>query len=222
MATSSRSTNGHRFVFHSGEIVGTERYYIPSEPGVMPYEPIPRLPLPVSMPLASQILSDFPHHNGDYADWRSRQQNSASSTRYLPTPPLEPMFSPPHFAPNPDVSSEDVNDSYSDEDEIDSDSDIMPALHSPRASAPEHANLTALRMFYDNGGRSGTGHGAEGDVFYGPEAPRKLKAGEPLFWHNLVKHGEIPGVTNDPRARKGFEPIVDLYMEEDEPILFGR
>ncbi|KAJ7287420.1 hypothetical protein C8J57DRAFT_585599 [Mycena rebaudengoi] len=35
ISTTNRATNGHRFVFHSSSITGTERYYIANEPGVI-------------------------------------------------------------------------------------------------------------------------------------------------------------------------------------------
>ncbi|KAI0371114.1 hypothetical protein BV20DRAFT_922692, partial [Pilatotrama ljubarskyi] len=32
-------------------------------------------------------------------------------------------------------------------------------------------------------------------------APEPLKAGEVLYWHHLLRSGEIPAVSEDPRAR---------------------
>jgi len=176
------------------------------------------------MPLASQILSDFPSsHGGGYSDWRAHHPVSTSSTRYLPTPPLEDAFSPPHFAPNPDAppALDDQDEDDDDDDETDSDDEhnSMPPLHGPRAS--EHINGLQHGAYSRN--QTIPHHGD--DVFYGPEPPRKLRAGEPLFWHNLVRSGEIPGVSDDPRSRKGYEPVVDLYQDDSEelmPILFGR
>ena len=37
-----------------------------------------------------------------------------------------------------------------------------------------------------------------------PPAPEKLKAGDLLYWHHLVRSGDIPSVSEDPRARKGY------------------
>ncbi|EAU91600.2 hypothetical protein CC1G_11832 [Coprinopsis cinerea okayama7 len=50
VTTSNRSTNGHRFVFHSSEIVAIERRYIPGEKGVSGYE-TPDVPLRSFPPL---------------------------------------------------------------------------------------------------------------------------------------------------------------------------
>ncbi|RPD63701.1 hypothetical protein L227DRAFT_608260 [Lentinus tigrinus ALCF2SS1-6] len=39
--------------------------------------------------------------------------------------------------------------------------------------------------------------------------PEPLKAGEVLYWHHLLKSGEIPAVTEDPRARVGKSESKD-------------
>lgn len=39
ITASNRATNGHRFVFHSTEVAGSERHYVKDEPSVMPLEP---------------------------------------------------------------------------------------------------------------------------------------------------------------------------------------
>lgn len=38
-----------------------------------------------------------------------------------------------------------------------------------------------------------------------PPPPEPLKHGEVLFWHHLLRSGEIPAVSEDPRARAGSE-----------------
>ncbi|KIM78986.1 hypothetical protein PILCRDRAFT_572927 [Piloderma croceum F 1598] len=55
----NRQTNGHRFVFHSSEVVGSVRHYVPGEPGVVSFEEntdadgitAPLSPPPLSSPL---------------------------------------------------------------------------------------------------------------------------------------------------------------------------
>jgi hypothetical protein len=39
-------------------------------------------------------------------------------------------------------------------------------------------------------------------------ATRKLQAGDMLYWHHLAKHGEIPGVEEDERARGNSKPTA--------------
>ena len=51
MSVNSRSTNGHRFVFHSFEVIASERHYIDGEPAVIPYHPPPPLLCPAVHPI---------------------------------------------------------------------------------------------------------------------------------------------------------------------------
>jgi hypothetical protein len=46
-------------------------------------------------------------------------------------------------------------------------------------------------------------------VFADPQkpSPQPLRVGDPVYWHHLKQGGEIPGATDDPRAR-GISPIV--------------
>ena len=37
LSETNRATNGHRFVFQSSEVLGTERHYIPNEKGILPF-----------------------------------------------------------------------------------------------------------------------------------------------------------------------------------------
>lgn len=52
------------------------------------------------------------------------------------------------------------------------------------------------------------------------QAPRKLKAGDMLFWHHLARTGEIPGVTDDIRARSKVSSPV--YEELGSNVAFNR
>lgn len=70
ITASNRATNGHRFVFHSTEVAGSERHYIKDEPSVVPYEPPPALPTPY------------------YTSYPIQEQNMTRSD-FLRTPPLE-------------------------------------------------------------------------------------------------------------------------------------
>lgn len=72
ITTTNRATNGHRFVFHSSEVSGSERYHIKNELGVIPFDPLP----PQNMAYDEDL--PFP-----------RASSPAYHTEYLPTPPLE-------------------------------------------------------------------------------------------------------------------------------------
>lgn len=50
--------------------------------------------------------------------------------------------------------------------------------------------------------------------------PRKLQAGDILYWHHLAKNGEIPGVEEDERAR-GSKPTAS-GGKHSAPLGFDR
>jgi hypothetical protein len=179
ITANNRATNGHRFVFHSSEVVGSERHYVPGEPGVMPFESVPA---PVSPPL--------PHmqHRNVYLP-----PAHASPNEYLPTPPLDVADLSPvsSSSPSPVTVS----------------SSMSPFL-SPRLRLPEH-------LLYDGSPIQESGRQVESSPGPPPliplafgmpteQADQSLKGGDVLFWHHLIRHGEIPGVSDDPRARKGY------------------
>ncbi|KAJ7497405.1 ubiquitin-related domain-containing protein [Mycena latifolia] len=90
ISTTNRATNGHRFVFHSNFITGTERHYIPDEAGVILSETTPASPLPPALP-----PHNLPPHNGlhpypsVYHPHHSNPLAAAARPNYLPTPPLD-------------------------------------------------------------------------------------------------------------------------------------
>ncbi|PSR73913.1 hypothetical protein PHLCEN_2v10271 [Hermanssonia centrifuga] len=45
--------------------------------------------------------------------------------------------------------------------------------------------------------------------------PERIRAGDVLYWHNLIRSGEIPAVKEDPRARgsKGPSKHMDVSPE---------
>lgn len=171
MSASNRSTNGHRFVFHSSEVSASERHYIAGEPGVIPYHPPPPPLCPAvrmmpSSTYPSSVSVNGPpirlSHTGEY-----HQNQSGEYSEHLPTPLV------------------DVDESNSDEWSIRTSSPLMPSfVRSPvptRTLSPPHLpRQTPPRS---------------------PSPVIKLKAGDMLYWHHLSRHGEIPGVHEDPRAR---------------------
>ena len=113
VSASNRVTNGHRFVFHSSEVSGTERHYVRGEPGVIPFGPCIFVPPPPSasptpqhVPYPSPPFSPYPHYNQRPSRSRSSSPPVFRSD-YLPTPPLE--FAVPEYAssrynsPEPDA-----------------------------------------------------------------------------------------------------------------------
>ncbi|KAL1695428.1 hypothetical protein GGG16DRAFT_121651 [Schizophyllum commune] len=183
ITANNRATNGHRFVFHSMEVVGSERHYVQDEPGVVPYDPIPVhlalpahsfMPQPVSVAIAqrSQTLGNHPFPPRPYV----------LPAEPLPTPPLETEddFSPPSSASQSPVhlSSGDTFHPH-------------PSLRSSPPPAPDTppplVDAYTLEPFVEH-----------------KELPlrRQLKPGDIVHWHHLARHGEIPAVMDDERARR--------------------
>jgi len=115
ISATNRATNGHRFVFHSSEVIGTERHYIQDEPGVVPFDPPvfaspqpPVMPNPQNLAYPSPPFSPNPYYSQPFSQPRAASPPVARSD-YLPTPPLEfanPVYnSPRHFTADLDASS---------------------------------------------------------------------------------------------------------------------
>lgn len=144
VSSTQRHTNGHRFVFHSSEVVGTERVFVPDEPGVIPCETVPTqnpflsiLTPPLDIADLSPVSSSLP------SPVAIQLPSLGLSTSPQPSPLSSPEFgSPP------------------------------PLIALPQTSLPE--------------------------------APQcmPLKPGELVFWHHLIRHGELADVKDDPRARR--------------------
>ncbi|KXN85354.1 Protein FAM72A [Leucoagaricus sp. SymC.cos] len=89
ISATNRATNGHRFVFHSSEVVGLERHYVQDEPGVTPYEPTESIPTPTLEPanplvvavpsVTSSDLSSPPFYSYPRPSQDSRTSNRRSS-----------------------------------------------------------------------------------------------------------------------------------------------
>lgn len=174
MSAGNRSTNGHRFVFHSSEIAASERHYIAGEPGVIPYHPPPPPLCPAvrMMPSSTYPLSTSINgspirlpHGGEYYYNQSGQH-------------------PEHLATSPINMGERNSDEWS----VRTSSPPMPPFSPVRSPVPER-NLSPLHIPQPPLPRS-------------PSPVIKLKGGDMLYWHHLSRHGEIPGVQEDPRARR--------------------
>ncbi|KAI6123833.1 FAM72 protein-domain-containing protein [Pisolithus croceorrhizus] len=155
VTANNRATNGHRFVFHSSEVIATVRHHIPNEPGVfsMDYHPQPPSSPPPLTPTHQRTRSPSyqPHDTGPEAMMMRDPRSLASSP-----------------SGSPDLSQ--LSDSSS--------SPLSPPSSPPSPpGTPPHPSMPAE-----------------------PQA-RKLRAGDVLYWHQLSKTGEIPGMEEDPRAR---------------------
>jgi len=191
MSASNRSTNGHRFVFHSFEVTASERHYVAGEPGVIPYHPPPPPLCPAvrMMPSPthpSSISINGPplrlSHTSEY-----HHDQSGQYSEHLPTPPV------------------DVDESNSDEWNIRTSSPPIPSF-SPVRSPDLTRTLPMPRIQQPT------------PPPRSPSPVMKLKAGDSLYWHHLSRHGEIPGVYEDPRARgKGSRQLLSqgVMLKDD-------
>jgi hypothetical protein len=152
MSASNRSTNGHRFVFHSFEVAASERHYVAGEPGVIPYHPPPPPLCPAVRMMPSSTHPSPVSINGQPIRLSYTDEYRPGHEQYSEHLPSSPS---------------------SDSEEWD-----LRALPPP----PPQIQQPTL-------------------VSRSPSPVMKLKAGDTLYWHNLSRHGEIPGVHEDPQAR---------------------
>ncbi|KAI0268654.1 hypothetical protein BC834DRAFT_820907, partial [Gloeopeniophorella convolvens] len=66
ISATNRATNGHRFVFHSSELIASERHYTPGEPGILPGYTDSSSPSPGSGPSPHSFLPGTPEPAGPY------------------------------------------------------------------------------------------------------------------------------------------------------------
>jgi hypothetical protein len=190
MSASNRSTNGHRFVFHSSEISASERHYITGEPGVVPFHPPPPS-CPVQHTRANSIHPTVLPTSMSPARLSGSHSDPAYED-YLSTPPEEQRF-----------------DFFQDDSSRGSSPPGSPTFDRSPSISPSSSGLTPGR-------RPPTSH-MRFSLPLLPPTPTlaKLKAGEILYWHHLSKHGEIPGVEEDERARgreytqDGCKPVAN-------------
>ncbi|KAH9832321.1 FAM72 protein-domain-containing protein [Rhodofomes roseus] len=219
ISASQRATNGHRFVFYASEVAAGERGHVPGERGVHPYR---APPAPAPCP-ERDLLADLRRHRetvarharpslslSPSAEARDSERERTESTDSMPSlvsvsdtsaPPspaaprgARPTLSPARFPP--------------------------PLVVDLPLDAAQRAPLLDLRQVRAPAGRARTREEASPqpppppptrvppspDVSRpGPDAQR-LRAGDVLYWHHLVRSGEIPAVVEDHRARPRRRP----------------
>ncbi|PPQ63490.1 hypothetical protein CVT24_005147 [Panaeolus cyanescens] len=205
ISVNNRTTNGHRFVFHSNEVVGTERHYIKGEAGVNPIETSSVVLNDSTAPSIQPSARYSPTHSSSnlppYSPRSSEattEQPSPSFTRldYLPTPPLE-FASPAFFTsrnnyPGQDAYTVRILATDMPSWVFRSASSLSPAqLHLP----PLSTNASSA----DPRDTSSTFQTADHKDY--PVQSTTLRSGDNVFWHHLTRSGETSGVADDERAR---------------------
>ncbi|KAJ7178421.1 hypothetical protein C8R43DRAFT_872269 [Mycena crocata] len=201
ISTTNRATNGHRFVFHSSEITGTERHYIPDEPGVILSEaPAAPPPAPALSVYAASALHNAIHRNPrSFHSHHSQSLAAAARPDYLPTPPLDVQDISPTSS-NPTSPTAPSFPFPQDGSHLTMDSPPLP--HSP----PHYRATSAASSVSSNSSpppliHPGHSFGLPAEHLEPPAFP-PLRPGDVLYWHHLARHGEIPGVMEDARARR--------------------
>ncbi|KAF5321521.1 hypothetical protein D9619_001874 [Psilocybe cf. subviscida] len=228
ISATNRATNGHRFVFHSNEVTGTERYYVHGEPGVVPYDPPQHAhphPPQYQHPDA-YVLPPFTSHPVPSQSPNPRSASPVVRADYLPTPPLEfatphwirhqspeydasPAYyrqsrSPPPFVPaHPPSQSQSRRSTATYPYPSSSDSYASPAYRPatrPRSRSPPP--LASSTHTSSHPSFHPYPHPADHKEQELPAHPApSLKSGDLLFWHHLARSGEIPGVADNKLAR---------------------
>jgi hypothetical protein len=220
ITATNRATNGHRFVFHSSEIVSCERRYITDEPGVIPFDFTPPAPTPPPSGMPSHIFYPPSSPSPPLQMFSGRRLTvippqivTQSATppppsEYLPTPPLELA----ELSPSSPISSDGFPFSH---DRAVSPrhpprsppplSSAAPNVSSPMTVPSNFAHRSPLLLAQPTGPPyEPRGMPAEPKD---PQPMHKLRAGDVLFWHHLSRQGEIPGVMEDERARGKDAPV---------------
>lgn len=191
MTVTNRTTNGHRFVFYSSEIAASERYYISGECGIISPAYSPRLP--TSPPTSSSGLTPpNPTRTSSVTASPSRVPSTPPSRRDVHTSLLDSATdSPRHSSP----SSESVLDS--------------PLSLSDSASSSSMPPLIPATPSYRERMRSSSISSSH------IQEPARLNSGDNLYWHHLVRTGEIPAVADEPNARNPRStPAEEIVHDE--------
>ncbi|KAJ7446172.1 FAM72 protein-domain-containing protein [Mycena galericulata] len=217
ISTTNRATNGHRFVFHSSEITGTERHYIPGEPGVIVTQAPPSAGV-LPAYTASALHNGLLRNPSVYHTHHSQSLAAAPRPEYLPTPPLDiEDISPASSNPTSPSFPFPQDSSHLSMDSPDLPHSPYPVLHSsdhfhahyPRSfisNQPHHRATSGVSSESSDSSpppliHPGYSFGLPSEQLEPPALP-PLRAGDVLYWHHLARHGEIPGVMEDARARR--------------------
>ncbi|EMD37687.1 hypothetical protein CERSUDRAFT_114321 [Gelatoporia subvermispora B] len=231
ISANNRTTNGHRFVFYSSEISAGERHYVPGEREVLPYKPRPNptyvdaqrglQPTPTNLvppPLTPPTPPSVPRTPG-----ASALSHIDAEQADPEMPPLEPLpESPTPAAPISTVSFPVGPDSMAQPTIrlVFGESHTFDAFQPTRASPSGAGAPAPSSPPYPGSPVADTAAPSAAVHVPGPAPqevpPELLKAGEVLYWHNLVRSGEIPAVCEDQRAR-GQPARADVSDDAVQP-----
>ncbi|TDL26280.1 hypothetical protein BD410DRAFT_742892 [Rickenella mellea] len=212
----SRSASGHRFVFHSSEVLAEERLYVSGEPGVIPdFDPTPppapwhnsnfifNTPHTPTLVYTAHIpLTPFAPRSplwGHHAN--SSVDHAMNRTFNLPTPPPDVT----HSTSTSITQSQPHRDPYT----FDNTPSFLPISSAESAyfHIPNGSHFTSYS--FPPQPQDDPGPEPEPEPAY-----RKpmLQPGNTLCWYHLARHGELPCVEDDPRARSGRSSTSEMQI----------
>lgn len=178
---SNRTTNNHRFVFHTGVVRAFERLHIADDPQVKDQE----ICQSATSYFFTRATSDFSmppytHYPYDGFVRETRSSTAASLVGFpdrqaLPTPPPDEEPRPVRVSPSPGSGSA-------------GESPNAYSISSPRVTRQSIPNLVPTFP-------------ASRSMALDHMQSSYPKVGEPLYWHHLLRHGEIPACENISEAR---------------------
>lgn len=193
ITVTNRTTNGHRFVFYSSEIVACERRYVPGEGGI-------RSPVVSLMPIAA-LSGTHPHgitpsNSGIFASLSSNSPFSDQDDDFGSITSSPPPLRYPNNTHSPSFSEDSFH--YSDSISESSLPDLSPIpsqSQSPQIPTRTHREVPT----------------SQPELCFEP-----LRAGDNLYWHHLIRSGEMPVVLDNPRARVSHSSHHQLSVKAVE------
>ncbi|KAH8078036.1 hypothetical protein BXZ70DRAFT_911215 [Cristinia sonorae] len=220
-----RSTNGHRFVFYSNEIVASQRYYIDGESGIRTYAMLGSPPLSMNHPPPPPIippppgahympLSRIVPHPLEIMPGITQEEPSPGARLNSASTESQSPMSSVQFAPNS------ANDQRSPRAEHGtSPYDISLRIPPVPYLASTYSGYEESISSSSEGSSSPASSTNSSLGLY--RFPGPLQPGDVVFWHHLVHNGETPAIIEDPRARKPRDTSEEYkqgYKDAEKPV----
>ncbi|KAI9068351.1 hypothetical protein FKP32DRAFT_1663791 [Trametes sanguinea] len=243
ITANNRSTNGHRFVFYSSEITACERHYVPGERGVTAFHPPPHAsatvqsigpgaptrqsagqPLGYPSPASSTMTTVSPSGRRTSVDYIPPTVMDASSPDGSPvcnsdrrqtalgsSPDRPAGSSELTLDPSPSSRARAASASAATTSASSSSSSLSSTVSTPLT----FAHPLSLQSYASRYGYPAQSHSQAQPARLELPPAEPLKAGEVLYWHHLLRSGEIPAVEEEPLARMDAEAQERARMEEE-------
>ena len=209
VTTTNRATNGHRFVFHSNEILSFERRYIAGEPGIMSVDSCPSIPASPTLHPIYPPPSILPWYHA----WPGLPPQAIPLHHYQPVQPHLPASAPMSASASPrsdhlpaplEPAELSPTDSFSSSFLL-----AVPPLQN--RLSPSYTLLQSQPYASSETSPHAYSYFHPQSQSQSPPSPypdqkdppplKTLREGDALYWHHLSRTGEIPEVEKDCKAR---------------------